>query len=173
MIETIETLNYVLAIGGIACLIATAVLVFDLYTSRSFVAHIQRYGLWAAFLITLGGVVMTLVYSEYFGFVPCSLCWFQRIFLYPQVFVLGTALVIKDTRAPIYGIVLAIPGLFVALYQHYIQMSGSDALGCPTGGGDCSQRILFEFGFMTFPLLAACLFALLIALYWYMLKIRT
>lgn len=172
MIETIETLNAILALGGIGLLLGTAVLVFDLLTSRSLSEYVVRYGLLFAFLLTLCGTALTLVYSEYFGFVPCSLCWFQRIFLYPQLFISGAAAYLRDQRAAIYGILLSVPGLLFALYQHYIQMSGSDAIGCPTGGGDCAQRILFEYGFMTYPLLAACLFVFLIALYAYLLKAR-
>lgn len=171
MIETIETLNFLLALGGVISLFAAAVLLFDYATSRTLAPFIARHGLMLALLLTAGGSLLTLVYSEHFGFVPCSLCWFQRIFLYPQAFITGAALYTRTGGAALYGFILSVPGLAFALYQHYIQMSDSDALGCPTGGGDCAQRILFEFGFMTYPLVAACLFVFLIALYWYLLRL--
>jgi disulfide bond formation protein DsbB len=88
------------------------------------------------------------------------------------VFLLGAALYNKDKTIARYGIVLSVPGLIVGLYQHYLQMGGSELLACPTAGpgADCAKRILFEFGFMTFPLMSAALFAFLIILYLYILK---
>lgn len=172
MTETLETLNFFLALGGVALLLGAVVLVFDLYTSRTFQRHVERFGLKLAFILALAGSIMTLVYSEVFGFVPCGLCWLQRIFLYPQVFVLGAGLYVKDKTVALYGLVLAIPGAVIALYQHYIQMGGTELVGCPTAGGDCSTRFLFEFGFMTFPLMSAGLFIFLMVLYFYILKTR-
>ena len=116
---------------------------------------------------------MTLVYSEGFGFVPCGLCWLERVFLYPQVFILGMALFYKEKVAARYGLLLSVPGLIISLYHHYLQMGGNKFIACPTSGGDCAKRIMFEFGFVTFPLLSAFLFLFLIVLYIYILKTRT
>ena len=116
---------------------------------------------------------MTLVYSEAFGFVPCGLCWLQRVFLYPQVFILGMALFYKEKIAARYGLMLSVPGLIISLYQHYLQMGGNEFLPCPASGGDCAKRIMFEFDFVTFPLVSAFLFLFLIVLYIYILKTRT
>ena len=175
MIPTIDTLNFVLSTGGIALLGATAFLVFDYNKDKTLQPLVKKWGMRSAFLITIGGLAVTLVYSEVFGFVPCGLCWLQRVFLYPQIFIIGTSMYLKDkVFAPVYGIVLSSLGLIIALYQHYLQMGGIDIAGCPTTGEhtDCAERILFEYGFMTFPLLSAVLFLFLIVLYWYIYKSR-
>jgi len=172
MDPTIETLNVLLALGGIACFLGAAVLAFDLYTNRALEAVVASWGMAFAFLLTLGVSTLTLVYSEIFGFVPCGLCWLQRIFLYPQVFILGTGLFIKEKTAVLYALVLSVPGFIIALYQHWLQLGGAEFLPCPAAGGDCARRILFEFGFMTFPLMSAGVFLLLIVLYFYILKTR-
>lgn len=52
-------------------------------------------------------------------------------------------------------------------------MGGSSFIACPSSGGDCAKRFMFEFGFVTFPLLAAILFAFLVVWYTYILKTRT
>lgn len=171
MSETVIFLNFALAIAGIVLLGVAAALFGDIFfnNKKYFGEYVRRYGLVAALVLTVGSSAMTLVYSDIFGFVPCGLCWFQRIFLYPQAFILGTAYFIKDKAFALYGIVLSIPGLLVALYQHYIQMGGSEIVGCPTSGGDCGQRILYEFGFMTYPLMSAALFLVLIGIYFYFL----
>lgn len=121
-----------------------------------------------ATVTTFVSMVLALFYSDILGFVPCGLCWFQRIFLFPQAFIGLAALKVRDTVfAPLYGIVLSACGMVFALYQHYLQMGGSEGIPCPAAGAgaDCAERILFEFGFMTFPLLSAVTFAFLIALY--------
>jgi disulfide bond formation protein DsbB len=175
MQETIELLNFILALGGVAMAFGAIVLFYDLksktFSLRNPVTH---FGLLGAFAISAVSMVMTFVYSEVFGFVPCGLCWLQRVFLYPQVILLGMALWRKDKNIAVYGIGLSIPGLVISLYQHYLQMGGSELIGCPTAGAgaNCAERILFEFGFMTFPLMSAFLFLFLIALYYYLLKIQ-
>lgn len=171
----LETANYYVAASGIVVLVVSAILVFDFKTSRSLAPLIKVYGLMAAFLISLFTTLLTFTYSEYFGFVPCGLCWLQRIFLFPQVVLLAGALFYKDKQFPRYGILLSIFGFIIAAYQHYLQMGGGEILPCPaTGpGADCTRRLLFEFGFMTFPLLSAITFLFLIVLYVYILKTRT
>ena len=173
--ETIETLNFYLALSSVAMLIIAGILLVDFYSQRALESLVRTWGLMVAFLVTLASTVMTLIYSDVFGFVPCGLCWFQRIFLYPQVFLVGTALYFKDKTAARYGIVLSVPGLLIALYQHYLQMGGTELVSCPTAGegADCAQRFLFEFGFLTFPLLSAILFVFLSILYFYILRVRT
>lgn len=173
MSDTVQTINFILAFGGILVFLAGSILLVDLYTSKVFGKIINGWGIALGFVFTLASSAMTLVYSEGFGFVPCGLCWLQRVFLYPQVFILGMALVYKEKVAARYGLALSIPGLVIALYQHYLQMGGSEFIACPTSGGDCAKRFLFEFGFMTFPLLSAILFLFLIVLYIYILKNQT
>ncbi len=173
MTETIATLNFLLALGGVGLGFGVVVLCFDL-RSKNFTLQklVSVYGLLAAFLLTTVSSIMTLIYSEVFDFVPCGLCWLQRIFLYPQVLMLALAIYTKDKTVAKYGIVLSIPGLVVSLYQHYLQMGGAEFIACPTtgAGADCAERILFEFGFMTYPLMSAFLFAFLIALYAYIIR---
>ena len=129
-------------------------------------ALIARWGLWAGFALSVAGICITLYYSEVLGFAPCSWCWVQRIFLYSQAVVFALALCKRDTRIADYSIALSICGAIVALYQHYLQMGGSSVLPCPADitKADCATRFLFEFGYITFPLMAFSLFAFLIVL---------
>ncbi len=171
-VALIESVNFYLALGTIIALLALVVLVYDLRHKQILASHISRWGMIFAFFITLGASIMTLIYSDIFGLIPCGLCWLERIALYPQVLLIGAALFLKDTLMPRYGIVLSVFGLIISLYHHYIQMGGSEFIKCPASGAgaDCAKRFLFEFGFITFPLMAAVLFAFLIILYLYILK---
>lgn len=172
MIETIQKLNYILAWGGIVGIFVTLALAYDLKTKRRLATLVKCWALVGAFFATLGSSIMTLVYSEYFGITPCGLCWLERIALYPQVLLLGIAFYFKDKLIARYGIGLSTFGLIVSLYHHYIQMGGSELVKCPASSSDCTKRFLYEFDFITFPLLAAILFAFLIVLYLYILRTR-
>ncbi len=173
MSPVVETLNFYLAVGGIGAFLFAIILIIDLKREQTLRPHIEKYGLHGAFLIALGSSVMALVYSETFGFVPCGLCWFERIFLFPQALLLLGALYMRDKGIAVYGILLSVIGLIISLYHHYIQMGGSEFVKCPAAGNvDCAKRILFEFDFVTFPLLGAAGFALLITLYYYIHKAR-
>jgi len=175
MIETIQTANYFIAIGGIIAMLATIVIVIDLKTTKSLTKIIESFGIPVAFIATLGATVMSLVYSEIFGLIPCGLCWLERMFLFPQVVLLAVSLYYKEKSATLYGIAFSCFGLCISLYHHYLQMGGSEFIKCPAAGvgADCTKRFFFEFGFITFPLMSAILFGFLIALYVYARKVST
>jgi len=169
MTPIVITLNFYLALGTIFLQIATVALLVDWYflKGRYVLRHITPYALPVAFLLSFVSAVMTLIYSEMFGFLPCGLCWLERVFLYPLVVMLGVAIVRKETKAIYeYGIVLSIFGAVISLYHHYLQTGGVEFLPCPASGGDCAKRILYEFDYVTFPLMAFSVFAFLLVLFY-------
>ncbi len=163
---TIENLNYLIALGTVALQVVTVLLlVLFLAKHEATQKLVEKVALPLAFLVALGGTAMTLVYSEYFGVIPCGLCWFQRIFLYPQIILLGIAMWRKDLTVAVYSVWLSVIGSAFALYHHFIQMGGESIIPCPaSGAGDCAKRILFEFGYVTFPLAAFTAFWFIIVL---------
>ena len=174
MLETIQQINFLLALGGVATTLVSLLILIDLAHDQKLKVYVAKYALMLALMATTGASAMTLIYSEVFGLIPCGLCWLERIFLYPQVILLLVALWYKDTLMSRYGIALSSIGFTISLYHHYIQMGGSQFIKCPAAGAgaDCAKRFMFEFNFMTFPLLAAILFAFLIILYVYILRTR-
>jgi disulfide bond formation protein DsbB len=91
----------------------------------------------------------------------------QRVFLYPQVIILGIALWRRHQHVTEYIIALSIGGALFAGYQYYIQMGGADILPCPASNiasAECSRRYIFEFGYITFPLMSLVSFLTLIVL---------
>lgn len=172
MIETIQQINYILATLGIIAIALTSLLLYDLRKKRILSPIIAVWGMTVACMSVLSSIMLTLVYSEFFGLIPCGLCWLERILLYPQLLLIGTAIVIKDNTMPIYGIVLSTLGFIISLYHHYVQMGGNQFIKCPAAGvgADCAKRFMFEYGFVTFPLLSGILFTFLIVLYFYILR---
>src|SRR3989344_317959 len=170
MTELAQQMNLILAFATIGCQIfvigLTALLVCARFMRKNFriLDIFGTYGIHLIFLVSLTTVATSLFYSEILGFEPCVLCWIQRIFLYPQVIIAGMALYKKDRGIVDYVIGLSGTGALVAIYQHYLQMGGTSFLPCPavSTGADCAQRFLFEFGYITFPLMSFTIFAFLI-----------
>ncbi len=168
----VETINFWLAIGVIGIQIKVIYLLGAIAFRKksSFAAWTVKVAgdnaLGIAFLLALGSLVISLFYSEVLGFAPCGLCWLQRVTLYPQLFLFAAALFKSDEKIADYSIILSIVGLIISLYQHYLQVGGSEFLPCATTllAADCSKKTLFEFGYITFPLMAASICAYLIVL---------
>ncbi len=175
----VESLNYYLALATLTLQIAAAGFLLVFYLRKRFPDlqdignFLSSRGLWIGFLLTAGATLLTVYYSDVLGIVPCGWCWIQRVFLWPQVLLFLVALIKKDRRIADYSITLSIVGAAAALYQHYLQMGGNSVLPCPaSGAGDCGQRFLFEFGYITFPLIAFSLFAFLIVVMLFVRPVR-
>lgn len=168
MVETVSQLNFLLALGTLLAQVVVLILLglFFFQKDSPVIAFLGEYGIHFIFLISLAGVVISLIYSEVFGFIPCGLCWLQRVFLYPQVILALLALLKRDRGIADYLLSLSIVGALIALYQHYLQMGGAVLINCPAVGvgADCAKRIVFEFGYITFPLMSFTIFALIIML---------
>ncbi len=166
-------LSFWLSVAGLALLFITIGLFVDYYRfqSRYYTRYVHRFAWPIIMLTTSGSVALSLIYSEYFGFVPCSLCWLQRIAIYPQALLSIMAFKTKDTVFfPLYGIGLSIFGLIVGIYQYIYQMLPQEAsaglMPCLADGtADCAAKVINQFGFVTFPLLSAITFLFLIVLY--------
>ena len=100
----------------------------------------------------------SLYFSEVAGFVPCDLCWYQRILMYPLVIVLAVAA--YDEYAGVWKTALpfSILGIAVSAYHTMIQLSPESA--CTVGGG-CTSIYWSGLGLFTIPRLALIAFVLI------------
>jgi len=108
-------------------------------------------------LVALVATTGSLYLSLGLGLIPCELCWYQRILMYPLVVVLGVALV--EGRESVYytGVPLAVLGATVASYHSYIQINPT-ASSCTVG---CSAVQYTVFG-LTVPNLSLLAFVLVL-----------
>jgi disulfide bond formation protein DsbB len=121
-------------------------------------------GVWIylAWLVSIAATVGSLYFSEIRMFVPCTLCWWQRIFMYPLVIVLGIATFRQDGQVWRTALPLSVIGLATATYHYLLQKvpaiapPASCALGVP-----CNVQYINWFGFVTIPFLALVAFALI------------
>lgn len=113
------------------------------------------------FLIATCATLGSLVLSELALFPPCELCWYQRIFMYPQVIILGVATFLNDARARIYALILSAIGLGIAVYHILVQLYPG-MFQCSGEVAKCSAKQLEYFGYITIPAMSATAFAAII-----------
>lgn len=117
-----------------------------------------------SFIVALIATAGSLIFSEVLKLEPCKLCWFQRIFMYPQVVLLGLATLKKDKNIANYGIVLSIIGAIIAAYHYFLQIILVPKSFCPAIGYSvsCSDTFAPIFGYITIPLMAFTAFVMII-----------
>ncbi|NLF63925.1 MAG: disulfide bond formation protein B, partial [Chloroflexi bacterium] len=96
------------------------------------------------------------------GFIPCTLCWYQRILMYPLVAILLVGLVRRDPGLATYVLPLALLGILVSAYHYSVQLGlwGGESAACRVGV-PCSGRYVNYLGFITIPLQAFTAFLLI------------
>ncbi|AIQ18660.1 disulfide oxidoreductase [Paenibacillus sp. FSL H7-0357] len=127
----------------------------------------RRHCLYLAWFVSVIAVAGSLYLSEVLHYEPCRLCWFQRIFMYPQLILLGIATYRGDKRIIPYVLPLCLIGGSISLY-HYAEQkipALSKILPCKIGV-PCNEDYLNFLGFITVPLLALIAFALIAILLW-------
>ena len=164
-----ETLTHYLAlatlVGGFVVGIFALIVGYFLSVKKTHptITFLTKYILPLGFFTALGGTFLTLLYSEVFHYAPCDLCWYQRIFLYPQIFLFGYAWYKKDRNILPYTLILSVVGFGIAVYHHALQMGYDMYKPCSTApfAVDCAKPSFIEFGFVTFPFMAVVLFGFL------------
>lgn len=129
------------------------------------VAYADQHFLPIGFAIAFFSSLFSLVYSEIIGFLPCYLCWYQRVFLFPLVFMFGTALWDKDRKIIRYALPLIIVGFVISVYQNLgYYFGGESNAPCDASGISCYQQLVSEFGgYISIPMLSLTVyFALLV-----------
>lgn len=121
--------------------------------------------LFLAWLIAALATLGALFLGEVMQYPICVLCWYQRIFMFPLALLLPFGLFPLDRKMIRYALVLAVPGLAVALF-HQLLVAGviPESIKPCTQGVPCSQTVVSWFGFVTIPLLSVAAFATLVAL---------
>ncbi|GAB6992314.1 disulfide oxidoreductase [Paenibacillus pini] len=128
-----------------------------------FVAFIRVYGLYLAWIVSIVAVGGSLYLSDVMLYEPCKLCWFQRIFMYPQVILLGIASYKNDRKIIPYALTLSIIGGCISIYHYAEQKIPALAKATPCKVGiPCNFDYLNWLGFITIPLLALVAFILII-----------
>ena len=130
-------------------------------------SFLEKYGLYLAWLVSLTATFGSLYFSEIREFVPCELCWIQRIFMYPLTILLGIAVFTDDRAVRKYVLPLTTIGGSVSLYHYLVQKVPGFAEIQPCAQAvPCSGQYINWLGFITIPFLALTAFTLITILMW-------
>jgi disulfide bond formation protein DsbB len=162
----IKILASLTVIAQISFVVVLAVMLFRNKLPRAY-AMLARWAMPLAFAVALVAASGSLYLSEIAGFQPCDLCWFQRIFMYPQAILLGLALLKRENTIIDYCLALLGIGLVISLYHNYIVYQAVTATFCSAAGEvSCTQQYIVEYGYITIPMMALTAFVTIIALLW-------
>lgn len=116
--------------------------------------------LYAAWLAALAATLGSLFFGEVMQLPPCTLCWYQRICMFPLALLLPVGIVLRDPRVVWYCLPLVVAGIGVALYHNGIDYGLiPEELAPCTEGVSCKERPIEWLGFVTIPALALAAFA--------------
>ena len=162
----IQSVNYFLSLLTVFGQILVLFLAFSYFFNPKRLGFFRDNYLISVFIVALAATLGSLFYSEIAGYEPCKLCWFQRIFMYPQVFILGLALYKKDRAVASYSLLLSAVGAVIAVYHYLLQLDIAPSFPCSAVGYSvaCSKVFVMNLGYITIPLMAFSAFVLLIIL---------
>lgn len=124
-----------------------------------------RYLAWAqAVIATMGSLYL----SEVMRFIPCDLCWYQRILMYPLTILIAVGILLRDRRLSFYALPLCFLGLAVSIYHNllYYEVIPAGWHVC-TSGIPCETRWIQWFGFAGIPFMAFTAFVVVtLSLLW-------
>ncbi|MFC5775578.1 disulfide oxidoreductase [Ectobacillus antri] len=122
----------------------------------------RNYTLYMAWFVSMTAVLGSLYFSEVRGFIPCELCWYQRIMMYPLAIFLGIATIYQDTRIKKYVLPLSIIGGSISIFHYMMQkIPGFAAIKPCVQGVPCTGQYINWLGFITIPFLALVAFTLI------------
>jgi disulfide bond formation protein DsbB len=123
------------------------------------------YELWLAFVVAAVATAGSLFFSEIAHFVPCELCWYQRICMYPLSILTLFAALVNDHRSARYLLPFPVIGAAISSYHLLVEngvVEQTQACLISAPGG-CATKWINEFGYVTIPTLALTSFALVFA----------
>lgn len=166
-------LNNVFAILAIVALAgAVGLVVYRMVKGPDAVALLEGKAIWIAWTVALVCTVGSLVYSEVLHFVPCRLCWFQRIAMYPLAVILLVGAIRREAVVKFYALPLALIGLAVSIYHNVVQFFPSLEGGSCDPLNPCSARSISVFGFMDLPFMAGAGFIVIAVLLAFYTKVK-
>ncbi len=123
-------------------------------------------GLWLAWLVALTATLGSLYYSEVAHFLPCKLCWYQRIGIYPLAVVLLIAALRRDRAVRFSAIPVAAISAAISTYHYQLERFPNQASVSCSVEAPCTVVWVWRFHYISIPMMALSAALLIIALLW-------
>jgi disulfide bond formation protein DsbB len=103
-----------------------------------------------AWIVAIVTTLGSLYYSLHAGFIPCELCWYQRIAMYPLVVVLGVGWLRRDGKAWVTALPFVVVGAPLSLYHWLVERvpSFAESSSC-SAFAPCTTPYFEKLGFVT------------------------
>ncbi len=118
------------------------------------------------FFVSAAAVCASMILSLAAGLEPCTLCWYQRILLFPVPLILLVGAIRKDKYVMSYILPFLVLGLIIAGYHTLLQWGVIEEAvkTCSLTGPACDQPEIKLLGFLTIPFGSFLSFAAVTAL---------
>ena len=128
--------------------------------------------LFLAWIVAVVSTLGSLFLSDVMMFPPCTLCWYQRIMMYPLIVILLSGMVPLDGSFFKYAVPFVLIGWMMAFYHNLLQYGiiPEGAKLC-MHGVPCSAKYMNILGFITIPMMSLVAFSM-IAILLYLAKKR-
>jgi disulfide bond formation protein DsbB len=139
---------------------------------EKFIKTIKDQYIYFVFIFSFFATAGSLGFEFIINLPPCSLCIYQRIFMYPLLALTTLTILFKKKLSIILIFLMTIPGMFLAAYHVYVQTTGTKILiGDCTPAVPCNVIDYQLFGFLTIPMMSFLAFTsiniiLVLAFYW-------
>jgi disulfide bond formation protein DsbB len=157
--ENVHYFNMFLGVGAIILQLFSVTALFLVFfgpKKNVFLDFVDKHFLPIGFFISVSAALFSLLYSEVINYAACYLCWWARVFMYPQVILFGVALWDKDRKVIKYALPLLSVGVLVSAYHnlmYYFADTGN--IPCDATGVSCYQQLVSEFGgYISIPMLS-------------------
>jgi disulfide bond formation protein DsbB len=137
----------------------------DPSTTQATAPLLSGWGIYCcAWLVALIATLSALFIGEVLGQMPCTLCWYQRIAMFPLVIILGIGCFRSELSAIRYAIPLVLAGLGFALYHSLVYSSIITQITPCDTSNSCSGSAMTLFGWLPLPYLALLSFSFILCL---------
>jgi disulfide bond formation protein DsbB len=121
--------------------------------------------LWLAWIVSLTCMLGSLYLSEVANFIPCKLCWYQRIAMYPLVVLLLVAAIKHSREIARATLPLIAIGAAISTYHYLIERFPSMASGASCDpAAPCTVVWIWRLHYLSIPGMALSGFALIAVL---------
>lgn len=166
----VDALAVLTILGNILVPLLVFLLVWEIASKKGcfmITRFLSRHALLLMLIVAMIGTTGSLYFSEIMLWHPCRFCWIQRLFMYPQVFLLGLALILHDRGIARYILLFSALGMLAAGWHYEEQVMAIlypavyDVMEpCDATGVSCKATEILYFGYITIPVMAFTAFAL-------------
>ena len=132
--------------------------------ARATAESVAPYALLFATAVATVALTGSLYFSEGAHFLPCKLCWYQRIAMYPLAPILAVAAWRRDRQVWWYALPVTLIGAAISTYHVLLERFPSLETGACDPTNPCSLIWVERFGYLTIPTMALSGFLLIAVL---------